>query len=90
MERDIAIIVDKSTLSEQIVAKIKDWAGGLAEEVGIFDIYSGKQVPVDKKSLAFYIRYRSAEKTLTEEEVNAVQNRIVQNLAREFNAQLRS
>jgi phenylalanyl-tRNA synthetase beta chain len=90
VERDIAVIVDKSLLSEQIVVKIKDWAGGLAEEVGIFDVYSGKQVPADKKSLAFYIRYRSAKKTLTEEEVNTVQNRIVQNLEREFNAQLRS
>ncbi len=90
VERDIAILVDKSLMSEQIVAKIKDWAGGLAEEVGIFDVYSGKQVPADKKSLAFYIRYRSAEKTLTEEEVNAVQNKIVQNLEKEFNAQLRS
>src|SRR4030067_1960162 len=90
VERDIAILVDKSTLAQDIVAKIKSWAGGLAEEVGIFDVYQGKQVPQDKKSLAFYIKYRSAEKTLTEDEVNAVQQKIVPDLEREFKAQLRS
>ena len=90
VERDIAILVDKSTLAQDIVVKIKSWAAGLAEEVGIFDVYQGKQVPQDKKSLAFFIRYRSAEKTLTEDEVNAVQQKIIQNLEQEFKAQLRS
>ena len=90
VERDIAIIVDKSTLAQDIVVKIKSWAGGLAEEVGIFDVYQGKQVPQEKKSLAFFIRYRSGEKTLTEDEVNTVQQKIIQNLEQEFKAQLRS
>jgi len=90
VERDIAILVDKSTLAQDIMAKIKSWAGDLAEEVGIFDVYQGKQLPPEKKSLAFFIRYRSAEKTLTEDEVNAVQQKIIQNLEQEFKAQLRS
>ena len=90
VERDIAIIVDKSAPALQIIQQIKAWAKGLAEEVGIFDVYSGKQVPPDKKSLAFYIRYRSADRTLTEEEVNTVQEKIIKNLQQEFQAQLRS
>ncbi|OGC93941.1 MAG: phenylalanine--tRNA ligase subunit beta [candidate division Zixibacteria bacterium RBG_16_48_11] len=90
VERDIAIIVDKPTPANEIVEKIKTWAGGLAEEVGIFDLYQGKQISPDKKSLAFYIRYRSAERTLTEGEISQVQQKIIENLQKEFHAQLRS
>lgn len=90
VDRDLAIMVDKNTPAWEIVEKIKTWAGGLAEEVGIFDVYQGQQVPPDKKSLAFYIRYRSAQKTLTEPEVNQVQEKIIKNLEKQFNAQLRS
>ena len=90
VDRDTAIIVDKSIPAAEIVEKIRAWATGLAEEVGIFDLYQGKQVPPDKKSLAFYIRYRSPERTLTDQEVNQAQERIMQNLKQEFKAELRS
>jgi phenylalanyl-tRNA synthetase beta chain len=57
--------------------------------VDIFDVYTGEQVPRGKKSLAFRITYRSPERTLTDEEVNKVQQQILDRLAKELDATLR-
>jgi phenylalanyl-tRNA synthetase beta chain len=60
------------------------------EKVVFFDLYHGKQLPEGMKSLAYSIYYRSSERTLTDEEVNAVQERITQTLEERLSAQLRS
>jgi phenylalanyl-tRNA synthetase beta chain len=56
----------------------------------LFDVYSGDQVPSGKKSLACRITYQSPSHTLTDEEVNKVQQRILGKLSHELNATLRS
>jgi phenylalanyl-tRNA synthetase beta chain len=89
VDRDIAVVVDETLLSKVIGDKIEKIGGGMMEEVTLFDVYKGKQVPAGKKSLAYSIRYRSQEKTLTEEEVNEIHQKVISELERSFGATLR-
>lgn len=90
VERDLAIIVSK----DATVAKAKEIIAGIdsniIESVKLFDIYTGKPVPPDKKSLAFSIRYRASDRTLTDNEVDALHSDILRELERSINAELRS
>ena len=61
----------------------------MLEEVKLFDIYRGKQVEDGKKSVAFSLRYRNREQTITDEEVSVVHNNILKVLEEQFNAVLR-
>jgi phenylalanyl-tRNA synthetase beta chain len=85
--RDIALVVDISTPAKDIVDIIQGFP--LVAEANIFDVYVGEQVPRGKKSLAFRITYRSPERTLTDEEVNQVQQQILDRLAKDLGATLR-
>jgi len=55
----------------------------------LFDVYQGKQVPEGKKSLAFALRYQSLERTLTDEEVDKIQQKMLKKLEKETGAVLR-
>lgn len=55
----------------------------------LFDVYEGKQIPEGKKSVAYNAVYRSAEQTLTDNDINKVFDRIVKTLERELGAVLR-
>ena len=76
--RDIALVVDATTPSSEVqktLAKFARAAAGNAfalESVSVFDVYTGAGVPEGKKSLAFSLVFRSSERTLTDDEVNAV------------------
>ncbi|MFC1909572.1 phenylalanine--tRNA ligase subunit beta, partial [Chloroflexota bacterium] len=85
--RDIALIVADETTHRQVQATIRSFP--LVTEVTLFDVYSGEQVPPDKKSLAYRVIYQSAEHTLTDEEVDRVQKKILERLSRELGATLR-
>jgi phenylalanyl-tRNA synthetase beta chain len=86
--RDIALIVDNSLAASKVQEVIESFP--LVDQVTLFDVYSGEQVPQGKKSLAFSIRYQSLERTLTDEEVNKAHQQIIDRLQREFGAILRS
>lgn len=77
---DVSILVNKKTLWQDIEKSVKDVQSDLIRSVYLFDLYEGKGLPDDKKSLAFRIEYRSDEKTLTEEEVNKVHERVIEKL----------
>jgi phenylalanyl-tRNA synthetase beta chain len=85
--RDIALIVDNSLAASTVQEVIESFS--LVDQVTLFDVYSGEQVPPGKKSLAFSIRYQSLERTLTDEEVNQAHQQITDRLLREFGATLR-
>ncbi len=76
--RDLALVVDEATPADDVrnhLAKVGSAAAGSAfalERVSVFDVYHGKGLPEGKKSLAFALVFRSAERTLTDAEVNAV------------------
>lgn len=90
VERDLAIIVSRDVS----VAKAKEIISGInsniIESVKLFDIYTGKPVPPDKNSLAFSIRYRASDRTLTDTEVDSLHSDILRELERSINAELRS
>ena len=61
----------------------------LVTQVTVFDVYSGKQVPPGKKSLAYRITFQSPKHTLTDEEVNRIQQQILDGLSKKLGATLR-
>jgi len=87
--RDIAVLVDDDVTSGSIIKLIKESAGAYLEKVDFFDVYKGAQTGESKKSLAFSMVYRSLEKTLTEDEVNASFKKVVKALADKIGAELR-
>lgn len=89
VDRDIAVVVDEMLLSKEITDKIKQAGGSIVEEVALFDVYRGKQIPAGKKSLACSIRYRSQNKTLTDEEVEEIHQKVISELEKDFGATLR-
>jgi len=86
--RDMALIVDSGVIHTQIVEIIRGFS--LVVAVDIFDVYSGEQVPPGKKSLAYRLTYQSSDHTLTDKEVNRVQEQILKRLEKELGATLRT
>ena len=89
VDRDIALVLDDQILAGGVMGKIREVGGDLIESLSLFDCYRGKQIPTGKKSLAFAVRYRSKEKTLTDQEVEEVHFKIIKELEKAFNAKLR-
>ena len=87
--RDMALLLPEQVPYSQVREAIAEAGKPLLSQIRLFDLYRGKQVPSGKKSLAFRLAYSSGDRTLTEEEVNAAHQRIVQQLATRFQATLR-
>ncbi len=87
--RDFALLADIDLPIGDMMATIRAAAGALCEDIQLFDVYTGAQIPAGKKSVAFSVVLRSHEATLTEEEVTRVTNKIIKKLA-EQGATLRS
>ena len=88
--RDIAMIVDESIMVKEIEDIIVKNAGKILESLKVFDVYKGNQIGKGYKSVAFNLTFRSSERTLTDEEVNASMTKIISKLETELNAKLRS
>jgi phenylalanyl-tRNA synthetase beta chain len=69
IERDVALIVDESLPAFTIMSEMRAYPSGLIEDVALFDFYKGKNIPEGKKSLAFTVRYRAKDRTLTDSEI---------------------
>ncbi|HBU05213.1 MAG TPA: hypothetical protein DEA95_01090 [Nitrospiraceae bacterium] len=89
IERDIAIIVDDKLSASDIENLIRAYPSELIEDVSIFDFYKGRNIPDEKKSLAFTVRYRSDSRTLTEAEVEEMHLNIVKYITAETGGKLR-
>ncbi|NLN48177.1 MAG: phenylalanine--tRNA ligase subunit beta, partial [Clostridiales bacterium] len=89
IERDIAIVIANEVSSGQIEDIIKNKGGKLIERIELFDVYKGSQIEEGYKSLAFRLVYRSNEKTLTEDDITKVHNRIINSLTNQVGAILR-
>ena len=86
--RDIALVLDGGVSHQQVVDIIQGFP--LVKEVALFDVYTGKQLPAGKKSLAYRISFQSTEHTLTDKEVDKVQQKILKKLSGELEASLRT
>ena len=89
IKRDIALVVSEEIAVGSIENLIISKGNSLIEKVELFDIYMGDQVPKGKKSVAYGITYRALDRTLTDEEINLVQSKILTHLADELGAHLR-
>ncbi len=87
--RDIAMLVDRETPVAEIEAVIRKSAGKLLEDIKLFDVYEGEQIPEGKKSVAYSAVFRAADRSLTGDEVQEVFDKVLKNLASELDAQLR-
>jgi phenylalanyl-tRNA synthetase beta chain len=88
-DRDIAIVVDEDTIHAEVEAAIREAAQPLLESVQLFDIYRGDQVSAGRKSLAFTLRYRAADRTLSDEEVASAHARVEEILRTRFRGEVR-
>jgi phenylalanyl-tRNA synthetase beta chain len=90
VERDLAIVVEKSIAASEIVSYMERVGGKLLNKIKLFDLYTGKQVPANKRSLAFSLRFQSLQRTLKDREVDKIINTLVSGLKDKFQADLRS
>ncbi len=87
--RDIAILADRKVESKEIEDFIKQEGTSLLKELTLFDCYEGKSIPPGKKSLAYSLVFGDDERTLKDEEIDAIHENIMKGLAEKFNAHLR-
>jgi len=89
-DRDIAIVLDDGIPAGSVKNEIAKAGEGIIDEIWVFDLYKGKNIPQGKKSLAFGMKFRHTERTLTDEEVNRALDNIVSILKDKFGAELRT
>ncbi len=87
--RDSALLLAEDVTAGQLLQAIDRVKPRFVEDVLLFDVYRGAGVPAGQKSVAIRVRYRSPEKTLTDEEIQSAHGRIVKALEREFAAKIR-
>lgn len=87
--RDIAVVLGEDVPSQSIIDIITDNGGKLLEKVDFFDMYKGAQIEDGKKSMAYSLSFRADDRTLTDEDINKIFDKIVVKLEEELGAQLR-
>lgn len=87
--RDVAFIVSRKAKAGDLMDTIRAHGGTFLEEVSLFDVYEGKQIPEDCLSMAFSLTFRHGDKTLTDDEVDPFMEEIAQALQEKFDAALR-
>ena len=90
IEKDMAFIIDKNILAEDISKEIKKSGGKLVTNIEIFDVYEGINIGINNKSIAYKVTFEDYNKTLTDEEIMPIFNKIIDNVEKKFNAKLRS
>ncbi|HWC33254.1 MAG TPA: phenylalanine--tRNA ligase subunit beta [Mycobacteriales bacterium] len=87
---DIAVTVDQAVPAAELEAALRSGAGELLEAIRLFDVYVGEQVGEGRKSMAYALRLRAGDRTLTVEEVTAVRDAAVAEAASRVGAVLRA
>ncbi|HET9141376.1 phenylalanine--tRNA ligase subunit beta [Actinophytocola sp.] len=86
---DVALVVADSVPAAEVAEALRTGGGGLLEELSLFDVYTGEQVGEGKRSLAYALRFRAADRTLTLEEATAARDAAVAAAADRHGATLR-
>jgi phenylalanyl-tRNA synthetase beta chain len=88
--KDMAFILDKKILVADIIKIIKTVGGRTLDSIDVFDVYAGPNVDDDKQSIAFSLTFTDINKTLTDEEINAIFNNIIKEIETKLNGILRN
>lgn len=87
--QDVAVVVDGAVPAAEVELALRAGAGPLLEEIRLFDVFTGDQVGTGRKSLAFALRFRAPDRTLTEDECSQARERAVAHAAEAVGARLR-
>jgi len=90
MQKDVAFVVNKDVTNKEIMDVIKKSGGRLLTNIEIFDIYEGDKISSSEKSIAYNLKFEDSTKTLTEEEVMNVFNKIITDVESKLNARVRN
>ena len=88
--QDVALVVADAVPAGEVAAALRDGAGELLESIRLFDVYTGSQIGPGRRSLAFALRFRATDRTLTVEETTAARDAAIAEAARRTGAELRS
>ncbi|UCV17208.1 phenylalanine--tRNA ligase subunit beta [Ferribacterium limneticum] len=88
--RDLAIVVDQDVALQTLLDGLKGQVSNLIQDIQLFDVYVGKGIPENKKSLAFRIVMQDTQRTLQDSEVDAAMQQLVSCFEQAFGAQLRA
>ena len=89
LERDFAFTLDSAVSADTVVRAAKGADKALVSDVTVFDLYEGDKMAAGKKSLAITVTLQPTEKTLTDEEIEAVAAKIVQAVTKASGGELR-
>ena len=89
IERDVALLVPESVPAARVESVVREAGGALLETVFPFDLYQGKGIAEGLRSLAYRLRFRSTERTLTDAEVDAELGRVLERLREELGVERR-
>ncbi len=90
MRRDLAVVVSENVSVQAMLDALREGAPEILTELSLFDVYRGKGIDSDHKSLAFQVLLQDTRKTLTDEEVDALMARLLVRLVSRFDAKLRN
>ena len=89
IKKDLAFVVDKKITAQEVMTAIKKAGGRLVTDIKVFDVYEGENVEVGKKSIAFSLTFEDSTKTLSDEEVMTVFNRIIEEVESKLKVKVR-
>ena len=89
VKKDLAVVVDRDVTSEEVATLIKKAAGSNLDKIDIFDVYTGKGIEENKKSIAYSLTFARMDRTLTDEEINNSLSKIIEMLEKKIGAELR-
>ncbi|WP_043447587.1 phenylalanine--tRNA ligase subunit beta [Arthrobacter sp. L77] len=84
--QDVALVVESSVVAGDVLETLREGAGELLEDVSLFDVYTGQGIPEGRKSLAFALRFRAPDRTLTADEASAARDTAVALAAERYGA----
>ena len=87
--RDIAVLVSSQVKVADVLNKINIAGGGLVQDVDLFDIYEGRELPEGKKNLAFHIIFQAKDRTLSGKEIDKLLQKIIKTLEQELSWEVR-
>ena len=89
VKRDLALLIDSAVTMEQIEAAVRESERKMLRGIELFDVYEGSNLPEGKKSYAISITLQDEEKTLNDNQIEAIMSKITANLAKKTGATLR-
>ena len=89
IKKDVAFIVDRSVDSAIIEKQIKESAGNLLTNIEVFDVYTGEHIEKTKKSIAYSLTFSDSNKTLTDDEVTGIFNKVISDIEIKLGAEIR-